>query len=205
MKINIEERKEKARKRFADHIAKVVHQDENMLVLDWRHKSGTGDYFVRYILDIKRGALIVSGDLGDSIACWYNEVQPGSLSLYVNDVYYYMGKFQCTSDDWDYDWEDQKQDLADIKARILDDLDEPSQEQLEEIDEDFEEMESIMYDYDIAGAKTYPSDLIELFEKYDTDWWESDFSYIGKRLNQRVILWAVGFQMAWAQVSEGKA
>ena len=203
MERTITERKEKARQRFADHKAKLVHQDENLLVLDWRHVSGTGDYFVRYILDIKRGALIVSGDLGDSIACWYNEVQPDNLAHYLSDVYYYMGKFQCTSDDWTYDWKDQETDLAEIKAKYLENVDQNDEDALEEFNDDFERMLDLMTDCGLAGARTYPTELVELFEKYSDDWWESSFADIGKRLNQRVILWAVGFQMAWAQIKEG--
>ena len=48
----------------------------------------------------------------------------------------------------------------------------------------------------------YPNDLTELMEKYNTDWWESDFAHIGKRIDQRVVLWAVGYQMAMQQIKE---
>lgn len=68
----LEQRKAVAHKRFKDHKATVVQSDDKFFILDWRHISGTGDYYVRYILDIKRGVFFISGDLGDCIACWYN-------------------------------------------------------------------------------------------------------------------------------------
>ena len=53
---------------------------------------------MNYIVDKKRGSLIVSGDLGDSIATWYNEIKPSNLKNYVkNDIEYYISKIQTAS------------------------------------------------------------------------------------------------------------
>lgn len=46
----------------------------------------------------------------------------------------------------------------------------------------------------------YPDKLTDLMEKYNPDWWESDFVDVGKRIDQRVVLWAVGYQMALQQI-----
>lgn len=86
-----------ARKRFQNHRATVIQRDENFFILDWRNISGSVEYFVRYILDIKRGTLVVSGDLGSCVASWYNTVQPEKLAGYLEEVPYFMGKFQCSS------------------------------------------------------------------------------------------------------------
>lgn len=197
----IEQRKAAARKRFNDHKATVVQRDDKFFIMDWRHVSGTGDYYVRYILDIKRGAFIISGDLGDCIACWYNEVSPENLARYISDIPYFMGKFQCASDKYCYRSEDVESDLDAIKQGYLDDIGMYNFTK-EEIEEDFEAMLNILEYIGLDENTCYPDDLTELMEKYNTDWWESDFAHIGKRIDQRVVLWAVGYQMAMQQIKE---
>lgn len=196
----IEQRKAAAREHFKDHKATVVQKDDKFFILDWRHISGTSNYYVRYILDIKRGAFIISGDLGDCIACWYNEVNPENLARYISDIPYFMGKFQCASDKYTYLSDDIETDLDAVKQEYLD---APDWYNLrEEIEEDFEEMLEILEDLGLNENTCYPNDLTDLMEKYDTEWWESAFTNIGRRIHPRVILWAVGYQMAVQQISE---
>ena len=94
----MEERKERARNSFRNHEATIVLQNDDFFVVDWKNRNGSGEYAVRYLLDIKKGNFVVSGDLGDSVASWYNKVIPEKLKSFVNDISYYIGKFQCTSD-----------------------------------------------------------------------------------------------------------
>lgn len=193
----MENRKLKARTSFKNHQATVILQNEQFFIVDWRNKNGSGEYAVRYILDVEKGNFVVTGDLGDSIASWFNKVTPDKLKIYIRDIGYYMSKFQCTSDDYTHDWEDVKADLYAIKEEILNDRDFFE----DEVNEDFNEMERILDDLDTYRVGTYPEELTDLFEKYNTDWWESDFSRLGCRIAQRVILWAEGFQMACEQLN----
>lgn len=195
----LEQRKAVAHKRFKDHKATVVQSDDKFFILDWRHISGTGDYYVRYILDIKRGAFFISGDLGDCIACWYNEVSPQNLSRYISDIPYFVGKFQCASNKYCYRTEDIEADLNAIKQEYLDDIDSYNFTR-EEIEEDFDEMLTILEYINLGENSYYPDKLTDLMEKYNPDWWESDFVDVGKRIDQRVVLWAVGYQMALQQI-----
>lgn len=197
----VESRKVAARERFGEHKATIVQRDDKFFILDWRHISGAGDYYVRYILDIKRGAFIISGDLGDCIACWYNEVSPENLACYISDISYFMGKFQCASDKYCYRSEDIENDLDAIKQKCLDDIDLYNFTP-EEIEEDFDEMLRILEDINLNENACYPSELTDLMEKYVEERWESDFTSIGKRISPRVILWAVGYQMAMQQINE---
>lgn len=57
---------------FSSHKAELIQDTERYFAVDWRKEDGSGDYYVNYILDKKRGSLIISGDLGDCIATWYN-------------------------------------------------------------------------------------------------------------------------------------
>lgn len=195
----LEQRKNAARERFKDHKTTVVQSDDKFSILDWRHISGTGDYYVRYILDIKRGVLFISGDLGDCIACWYNEVSPQNLARYISNIPYFVGKFQCASNKYCYRTEDIEADLNAIKQEYLDDIDFYNFRR-EEIEEDFDEMLNILEDINLGEKSYYPDELTDLMEKYNPDWWESDFTDIGKRIDQRVVLWAVGYQMALQQI-----
>lgn len=187
-----------ARKHFQNHRATVVQRDENFFILDWRNVSGSVEYFVRYILDIKRGTLVVSGDLGDCVASWYNTVQPERLVEYLEDVPYFMSKFQCSSDTYCYYIANIKEDLDAIKAEyeLCDD------QEAMEMDDDFNSMLEMLNECDLNEHFVYPDELSELFAKYDDEWWNSDFTTVGQRISPRVILWAVGYRMAMQQLEE---
>ena len=114
-----DERKQKARERFRDFVATVVLRNEQFFIVDWRDKSGSGNYAVRYLLDIEKGNFIVTGDLGDSVASWFNRVTPKNLKSYITDIGYYVGKFQTTSNQYTYDWDDVVEDLEKVKEEIL--------------------------------------------------------------------------------------
>lgn len=182
-----------ARERFKNHKATIVLRCGEFFIVDWRDKNGSGDYAVRYILDIKKGNFIVTGDLGDCVASWFNEVSPKNLKTYINDISYYMSKFQCTSDDYSREWKDVKEDLEAVKQDILEEG-----YYAKEVEEDFEKMENLLSELDENYG--YSEDLITLFEKYCDPWYESGFGDLGKRVDQRIVLWAVGFQMACEQL-----
>ena len=93
--------------KFNTHKATLIQDTDRYLIIDWRRADGSGDYYVNYIVDKKRGSLIVSGDLGDSIATWYNKIKPSDLKNYVkNDIGYYISKIQTASDLFYYDEKD---------------------------------------------------------------------------------------------------
>ena len=55
-------------KMFKTHKAALLQDNERYCIIDWRRADGSGDYYINFIVDKERGSLIVSGDLGDSIA-----------------------------------------------------------------------------------------------------------------------------------------
>lgn len=189
--MNIGQMREMAKKKFKDHKATIILHDDNFFIVDWRRSDGSGEYAVRYILDIQKGNFIVTGDLGDSIASWYNPVSPKNLKLYLDDILYYIGKLQCSSDLYCYRNEDIIRDLEDLKEEYIEfsmTMDE------EEVNTDFEEMKEILLDLPLPC--TYPEELTDLMQKYEEDWFDSNFAGIGRRVSPRVVLWAVGYQMA---------
>ena len=73
---------------------------------------------MNYIVDKKRGSLVVSGDLGDSIATWFNKIKPSNLKNYVkNDIEYYISKIQTASNLFYYD---EKNVVDSIKYNLKD-------------------------------------------------------------------------------------
>lgn len=196
----IQEQEAAARDAFQNHKATVVQSDENFLILDWRNVSGSGEHFVRYILDIERGMLVISGDLGSCVACWYNRVHPDDLADYLKDISYFMSKFQCSSDTYCYSTDAIEEDLDEIKKSYLDDIDAGDLDAKAEIEDDFDEMFDALDECDLGPYTEYPDDLTELFCKYDQDWYDSEFARVGQRISPRVILWAVGYRMAMQQL-----
>ena len=189
---------EKAEARFQNHVASVVLRTDGFLIINWRDKSGSGNYYVRYYLDIKRGCFIVSGDLGGSVAMWYNAVTPEDLYRYINSVGYFLEKIQCSTDKYVYDVDDILSDLREYKTELIRDLE---IEDTDEIDSDFEVLEDYFTEHGKTELMIYSDDILEIFEKYASEWWESPFESAGQRISERVYLWIAGYRMACRQLN----
>ncbi len=189
----------KAREIFKEHKATVVLQNENFFVLDWRKRNGYDDYFIRYVLDISRGCLSVSGDLGCGVACWYNRVTPENLVNLINDVAYFVGKLHCATRVFTYSFADQKEDIDSIEESYLTRGDHPE----DELRKDFAEIRRLFENNEIKGKDTYPTELVKIIENYDDGWqYGEGFSTIGKRIDSRIILWTIGYRLAMSQIGE---
>lgn len=81
------------REYFTNHEAKVVIDDGRLCMIDFRNKNGSSDCYVNFIIDKKRGAFVVSGDLGSSMAIWYNPLNATDIKNYIRNVNYYAKKF----------------------------------------------------------------------------------------------------------------
>lgn len=178
---------------FKDHKATKVLDQEDFLILDWRKENGSSAYFVRYIVDIKRGSLIIQGDLGDCIATWYNRVAPEDMRYYINDVGYFISKFQCTTDKYNYDREDALADFEDSVKEYYSEVDEELIENAKEAIENYWDDRNGHLD----------SSIIDAFHEIDQDWWDGGLTHLGERIDGRVYLWVIGFQMACDQLGIG--
>lgn len=181
---------------FKDFQAKKIVDDEKILIIDWKNKDGSGEYAIRYTLDMEKGNFIITGDVGYCIASWHNHLTPDNLSKFLDNIGYFKEKIECWSEKYTYRYKDIKADLNMLKDDLLADTDFTE----EEIDKDFEEILS-MADYIEAGMIAHP-DLVEIYEKYYSDWYDSDFGTLGRRISDRIYLWVAGFQMAWQQLSK---
>lgn len=85
---------------FKNHKSKIVHDDDKMLVMEWRNKNGSSAYAVKYIVDKVCGTLFIEGDLGFAVACWYSHVTTEDILNYTNPKHidYFVGKLKCSTD-----------------------------------------------------------------------------------------------------------
>ena len=191
-----------AEEHFKNHEAKLLINTEDFTVIDWRNADGRSDYYINFIVDKRRGSLHVDGDLGSSIATWYNRLEISNLKSYIyNDVGYYMRKFQCTSDKYCYDEDDAFLEFEEyIGKENIEDYIESSDKY-----DDFEEFKTDVTDEicnSMRGKDFVVTDrLYEIATEFDTDAFEW-ISSIGQSIDGRVYLWAIGFNMACNQLEE---
>ncbi len=187
---------EKLRQRFDTHQATLIQDTERFLIIDWRRSDGSGDYYVNYIVDKKRGGLIVSGDLGDCIAMWYNPITPDKLKRYIyNDIGYYLSKFQASSDTYYYDDEDV---INEIKEKIGESVND-YYEDADELENFWSAVEDEVYGCYTTDEFAPSQSLIELIEKFDEEYYEW-LHTCGQKIHPRCYLWATGFYMACEQL-----
>ena len=184
---------------FATHKATLIQNTDRYLIIDWRKEDGSGDYYVNYIVDKKRGSLIVSGDLGDSIATWLNPLDPAKLKQYIhNDAGYYISKFQAASDCYYYDSEnviaDMKKEIEAIETDFCIDGEIYSADEFWELIED--EVENCIYNGNFIPSGSL-TDILEEVGCCDVFEW---LYTCGRRIETRVYLWAEGFYMACEQL-----
>lgn len=194
--------RENCQRHFKTHKATLIQDTDRYLAIDWRRSDGSGEYYVNYILDKKRGSLVVSGDLGNCIAIWYNTLDVTKLKSFINDIGYFIKKFQCSTDKYVYD---EKDIIADIREMIkgkqidLNEFVENNDDWYNDVDEFWRTVEDEIYESRCGDTFMPTEHLVEIFSKIDADYYEWLYS-CGRRIAPRVYLWAVGFQMACDQL-----
>ena len=181
---------------FKDFVATVIVDNDKFFIVDWRHKDGGSNYFVRYICDLKLGSLIINGDLGSCVANWYHSVSIKEFKQYMNDLSYFIEKFNCYTDRYYRSKEVIDTDLAALKNQIIEN---EWVDNLSEIDDDFK----IIRDFYLLNWQENPyfdPDIVEIFKKYSDEWWEDGFADIGLTVHPFVKLWVEGFNLALEQL-----
>jgi hypothetical protein len=200
MKSEMERYKRICADRFSTHKATIITENDRYFILDWRREDGGGDWYINFIVDKKRGAFIVSGDLGDSIAVWYNPITPEELRGYVFNVDYYVKKIECASDLYIYNEDDI---IADLKEYIDIDAEDAYLKTHNEYGNSSElwgDITEYIRDSLYERDQFIPSDdLITIIKDFDPDYWEW-LHNCGKRIDGRVYIWAIGFNMAMKQL-----
>lgn len=198
---------------FKDHKATIILDNKEFLVLDWRNVNGSSTYFVRYIVDKLRGALIIQGDIGSAIATWHNQLEPIDLAGYVKNYSYFLSKFNCSSVWYTYKDEDIEHDVKELQREFYDNAFDEEQISLDEYIEELPEEEKEFWE-NLAdnisncrwGPGYYTDELSdELYKFLGSDWvCNSLVADAGRRIAPAVIMWAEGFAMAYKDAFENK-
>lgn len=183
---------------FATHKATLVQDTERFLVIDWRRADGGIEGYVNYIVDKERGSLIVSGDLSSSIASWGNPIEVANLQKYLNDLGYYISKMQCSTDTYSHYSDDV---VADIKKHFTEnDIHIEANNLYDNEDEFWTDVENEVDNCCLDNQFRPTELLISIISDYAPDY-RNWLYYCGQRIKPRVHLWALGFQMACAQLN----
>ena len=176
---------------FKDHVAKVVMNTEDFFIADWANANESSDYAIRYVLDIKKGILMITGDVGSAIANWYSPVTAKKLKGLVLDIGYFVGKIKCSTDLYIYREEDIREDLNEKYVELQHKVilqHKVSDDSLDDLREDFEVLFDWCNNHQCADAQMSPE------IKMICDTYAINLSKIGRRISPRVHLWAVGYQ-----------
>jgi hypothetical protein len=184
---------------FKNHKATLIQDSDRYTIIDWRREDGSGDYYANYIVDKLRGSLIVSGDIGDSIATWYNPLTPAKIKGFIhNNVDYYIGKIQCASNIYTYYSDDV---VSDIKSYLDKDCIDEYLKSSDEFSSEQELWEFIEAEVINSTSNSFiPSEsLSRVIEQIMSDSYEWLYC-CGRRIHPRVYLWSTGFYMACNQL-----
>lgn len=188
---------EKCKWRYQNFEAKVLPwSTDKIWGLDWKNKDGSGTHAVRYILDIEKGNLMITGDWGCAVVSWYNEVPPQKLRSLVRDIGYFVEKIRCGMDLYTYYPVDIAADLDEVEEiwrRQKNDSWNPV------IEETMAKLRAWFKENDIHGTD-YPKEVTDLFGIFDSNWRYSTYLQIGKRISDRVYMWQIGLLMALDQL-----
>ena len=194
--------KELAEKIFQNHKATLLTDSPDLFSISWKNPESR-NYYIKYILDKTMGTLIIQGDCGYAVATWQSPKKPQAISNLINDIPYFASKLKCSTDKYQYDEDETRSDLKEAFREIKENIYAESQkEKQEEFEEDFSEICQMIIQCQPDNLK-YPDELYELLDKYDESWWENPLiNHAGRRLDERVYLWAYGFRMALKQLED---
>lgn len=191
-----------AKEHFAHHKA-IFQQFDGISTLDWRHESGSSNYYVRYVFDEDRGCLYISGDLGSAVVQLTERATLQNLSHYINSVDYFTEKIQCSTNLYRYDMEIAKADLAyHFQDYEEENVDEEQENIFDEKMSISELVSGLLDSLDVRQGCNPTEKQCSQLSDLNPDYWEW-IGDVGQYIDTRVICWLVGLQMAWEQM-QGK-
>lgn len=198
------ERIKRSEKHFSNHIA-TLHQFDDISTLDWREKNGSSHYYVRYVFDEKHSHLYITGDLGAAVVQLTEKATLETLSDYIENIYYFIKKIQCSTDLYVYDYDTAKAVVTKYLTDVEQDFDEEDEDAAEAYEELMEErkelvselMENFSTDKGFQVSSSLQDILYDVCPDFH-DWlWNA-----GRNVDERIILWLVGLNMAYQQLNK---
>lgn len=192
--------KELANEIFKHHKATLLTDSSDIFSIIWKNPE-TGDYYIKYIVDKMTGTFIIQGDCGFAIATWQSPKDPYTISNLISDIPYFASKLKCSTDKYWYDEKDIHSDLKEAFAKIREEIPQEKQEEFQSVFSRICEMVTLCQE---NGMK-FPEELCELLRKYKNYWFEDSLIvHAGRRLSDRVHLWAYGFKIAMEQIEKSQ-
>lgn len=159
---------EEAKNNFKNHKAVYVEYSSNLAVLDWRNKSGSSIHYIRYVFDGNN--LYISGDVGAAVVYLTEKATLSTLADYLDRVYYFAEKIQCSTDLYMYDYATARKVLEKHLIDSLDDGEYDNPDDKQTALEERYDLISDLYDcLDQYSGWTVGSDLIERLSEIDSD------------------------------------
>ena len=182
----------KQAERFKDHVAKFVDYG-NIKILDFG-KPGDSSYRIRFLFEEDYCRLHISGDLGELIACNYENMRYEKFfDSFVHNVGYFESKIKtCSRPIYCFDYDQAVKDLEEFLGKY----------ELVEEDEIQEKVEEILQDFDDdTGIGSKGCDVLS---EIDSDWWEYAGSGvpIGKVKTGILDLYMLAYELAWNQLKK---
>lgn len=200
-----DEIREMCENNFEHHKANLIQNTDRYFIVDWRDENGSNINYVNYIIDKSTGTIIITGDLGDCVATWFNALEPEQIRNFIrNDISYFISKIQCTSDKYTWNNDDIFEDIMD-KLKSLND-DDDFNDFFDDNNLGIDDMDDL--EYEIKNAigcsaitpEFHPSNqLYDIISEFDTDCIEW-LSYCGQKIDNRLYMWAYGFDKAMCQL-----
>lgn len=180
-------------KHFETHKAKLIFAKDGLYLIDFRREDGRREYYVRFFVDTNTSMVHIEGDLGYCISEWGNENTLLDISNFMLNVPYWIGKFCCSSDKYEFD-----EELARIQL-------EEDSEELKSMEDYSDNINSIMETFDINyGLMINTNDSQEAVEALFGDLCSCEIGYYGRKIAKRCYLWAEAFDLALKQLGVKK-
>lgn len=193
---------------FVTHKATLIQDTDRYFAADYRRADGRSINYINFIVDKERGSLIISGDLGDCIATWYNPLTPQKLNSYIrNNEYCFAEKVQCSTVLWRYNSDKAYREICNMLAKDEEDFrdfDIPDIHDLLSQDEFWDELrEEVNKSY--APTEFHPTERLQ--DLVETAYHNSKRLYrCGRSLDLRIYLWLYAFDDVCRQIfGEGSA
>lgn len=171
--------------------------ENGILGLEWKNRNGNGIYRSRYIVDLERGNIIITGDCGSAIACFSNSLMVEQLSGLVSNIGYFAEKIRCGEGMFTYEPEDIEEDLQFAEECWRK---KHHENWSDTITDSIKRLRAWFSENEVTGTD-YPKEICDILEEMDPNWRHAVYLRFGKRLSARVYMWQIGLQMALEQIS----
>lgn len=175
--------------RFKNHVAKFTNYG-NIKILDFQ-KPGRSEYRIRFLFEEDFYRLHISGDLGELIACNYENMTYEGMKDFVNNPYYFEEKINCHSRRlYSYDEEKAKEELKkefEEEGCFVDDNYCDTWEEAVEC-----KIREILFDFDYYSG--LGSEGYEALERIGFD--AASFTGLGKERTGIIELYMLAFRLA---------